>query len=224
MKISCIIPAHNEEERILSVLNAVVGHKLLDEVIVVDDGSTDSTKQILENYSGINFISYSQNRGKTFALMTGIKKSKNDLIILIDSDLIGLQLEDISNLILPVVDGQADMTLSLRQNSLLIFKILRMDFVSGERVFSKRIIGDLDQLERLPCFGFESFLNQIVIKNHLRLKVVYWNEVICPRKSKKFGWWKGMKGDYRMIREIISVVKISGIISQMLKMRSLRVR
>ncbi|MEK7576369.1 MAG: glycosyltransferase family 2 protein [Patescibacteria group bacterium] len=222
-KVSCIIPVYNEAERIMGVLNAVVGHELIDEVIVVDDGSTDNSKKALENRSGIQLISYIKNRGKSFAIETGLKKSKNEIVMLIDSDLIGLQAGDLTQLIEPVVMGQADIAITLRKNSLQIYKIFGLDFVSGERVFHKGIIGDLEQLGRLPGFGLEVFLNRIIIDQKLKLKVVPWENVISPRKSKKVGRLQGTYADYAMIRQILRTVSAREVVRQIYRMRALRV-
>lgn len=156
--------------------------------------------------------------------MSGIQEAKNDIIMLVDSDLVGLHDANITSLISPVVENRADIAISLRKNSLLIYKILGLDFVSGERVFHKNIIEDIGALACLSGYGLEVFLNGIIIKKHLRLKVVWWGDVISPRKSKKLGWWQGIKGDWNMIMQILSTLTVSDILYQMYKMRTLRVR
>ncbi len=223
-KVSCVIPAYNEGKRILCVLAAALENEWVDEVIVVDDGSTDGTKKMLEKKEGIHFISYAKNRGKSFAVMTGLKRAKNDLILMLDSDLLGLTSDDITRLILPVIEGRADMSMTTRQNSLLIYKLLGMDFVSGERVFHKKILGDLDLIGKLRGFGLEAYINKIVVKKRLRLKVVYWDHVITPRKSVKLGWWAGTVGDFKMFLEMVATIGLLGVLSQIFKMRSLRVK
>ncbi|MFA6918400.1 MAG: glycosyltransferase family 2 protein, partial [Candidatus Gracilibacteria bacterium] len=214
----CIIPVYNEASRVGAVLDVLVGHDLIDEVIVVNDGSTDNSEEILANRQGIKLISYLQNKGKTGAMKLGFEAARNEWVMTIDSDLIGLDKNDISALILPIESGKADMTMTLRKNSLPIFRMFGLDFVSGERVFKKAIMGDLNQLEKLPGFGLESFLNQILIRDNLRLVVVDWPNVITPRKSVKFGFWKGVKADLKMIKEIISVLGFFGMFRQFLRM------
>jgi glycosyltransferase involved in cell wall biosynthesis len=222
MKISCIVPAYNETKRISNVLEILVNHDLVDEVIVVNDASTDNTQEILENMSGIILINHEVNKGKTQAVMTGVEKSKNDLIILIDSDLIGLSQKAITDLIIPVTNNSCDITISLRQNALSIYKMLGIDFVSGERVFNKKLLLENEaKLQGLPGFGLEVFINQLVISQNLRLKVVYWDTVISPRKSAKIGFFLGSFGDFKMIVQILKTVSISTCIYQMYTMRKL---
>src|SRR5579863_4743208 len=71
-QISCVVCAYNEAERIGAILEAVSRHPALAEVIVVNDGSTDATAALLAEYPHIKVISYSPNRGKTYALSRGI--------------------------------------------------------------------------------------------------------------------------------------------------------
>lgn len=224
MKISCIIPVYNEATRVSAVLDAVSGHGLVDEIIVVNDGSTDNSEEILKKRTDIKLISYPVNKGKTHAMKLGFEAARNELVMTIDSDLVGLRREDISALATPITDGKADMTITLRKNSLWIFKLFGLDFVSGERIFKKSIMGDLNQLENLPGFGLESFLNDILINGGLKLVVVNWKNVITPRKSVKFGFWAGVKGDFKMVLEIISVLGFWGMFRQFWRMFKLKNR
>lgn len=223
-KISCVVPVFNEAKRVSGVLEALVGHPLVDEVIVVNDGSTDSSERILRGWSQIKLISYKKNRGKSHAMMTGIKEARNDLILTIDSDLVGLTREDVMALIEPVVHGKADVSMTLRKNSLAVFKHFGLDFVSGERVFDRRMIPDLQDLGKLTCFGLESYLNNLIVKNKARLKVVYWKNVITPRKSVKIGYWKGTLRDWKMVGEIVKYLGLKGVFRQFRAMLKLKVK
>ncbi len=223
-KISCIIAAYNEEKRIDAVLKVVNKHPLIDEIIVIDDGSVDKTKEVVKKYDKIKLIVHKKNSGKVLALINGLKKSKNEIIIFLDADLIGLTKKDITNLITPVINKEVDLVLSLRQNSSLIFKLIKLDFITGERVFYKKILGDLNDFHKLPSFGFESYMNKIVIENNLKLKSVKWNNVSHMRKAKKQGFFKGTFNDIKMVFQIIKTIGLFGIIKQNIKLLSLKIK
>ena len=221
MNISCIVPVYNEAKRVGAVLDALAGCPWINEVIVVNDGSTDDSEAVLKERKAIRLISYKPNRGKSHAVKMGIEAAKNEWIMMIDSDLVGLRAEDVAALVEPIRKGEAEVSLSLRKNSLRIYKWLGIDFVSGERVFKKDSIGDLEILDTLPGFGLEVYLNDIIVSQKSPIAVVHWENVITPRKSAKFGWWTGMKGDLKMAREIFSVFGIKKIVSQIQAMRVL---
>jgi glycosyltransferase involved in cell wall biosynthesis len=223
MKISCIVPAYNEAGRIAHVIQSIRGHDLIDEIIVVNDGSTDDTQQVLEHETGITLIRHPVNQGKTAAVVTGLQTARNDLVIMLDADLIGLEHKNITALAMPVIEGRADMTLSMRKNSMGIYKWLGIDFVSGERVFDKHLIGDLEQLRHISGYGLEVFLNNIVVNHHLRLKVVDWPNVAITLKQQKLGWWRGTIADMRMIRQVVSVSGTWQTLRQIFRMRRLMV-
>ncbi|MDP2691244.1 MAG: glycosyltransferase [bacterium] len=221
--ISCIVPVFNEAKRVEKVSTVLVGHPLIDEVIVINDGSSDNSEQLLQKIKGIKLISYQKNQGKTLAMKRGFQSAKNELIMTIDSDLVGLSKKAVGELIEPVRNGLADISISLRSNSLLLFKLLGLDFVSGERVFHKKLLGDLEKLTSLPPFGLESYMNQLIVEKQLRIRVVPWKTVISPRKSKKFGCLTGLLGDIKMVSQIISLLKPWGVLRQIWQMRKLRV-
>jgi glycosyltransferase involved in cell wall biosynthesis len=222
MKVSCIVPAYNEASRIMNVLEVLVHHELVGEVIVVNDASTDDTKELLDKFPGITLINHESNMGKTKAILTGLHQSKYEMVMLIDSDLVGLSSVAIADLITPVLVGTADITISLRYNALSIYKLFGIDFVSGERVFAKRLLLEHEEVLRtLPGFGLEVFMNQLIIKNGLRLRVVVWPTVISPRKSVKIGFFAGVLGDMRMIAQIIHTVSLYTCLYQMYMMRKL---
>lgn len=87
--ISMIVPVFNEEDNIRSTLEelkAVLGKLANYEIIVVNDGSTDNTYQIVSQIEGIRIISYRNNRGKGYSLRQGIRQSRGQIIGYIDGD------------------------------------------------------------------------------------------------------------------------------------------
>ena len=87
LKCAVIIPTYNNEKTIKKVVDSVRDY--CDDVIVVNDGSTDHTSAILVEYSGIQYISYKENKGKGYALLTGLRYATEkgfDYAITLDSD------------------------------------------------------------------------------------------------------------------------------------------
>ena len=223
MKVSCIIPAYNEEERIGNVLKVIEKVQFVSEIIVIDDCSKDNTSKVAKKFGKVILIKHKKNQGKTSSVVEAVKIVKNDFIMMIDADLIGLNLKNINDLALPVLLNQADVSISLRGNSLRIYKMLGIDFVSGERVFHKRLFKNINEFRKLPGFGLESFLNMRMIKNKLRIKIVKWGNVSHARKHEKVGYFKGHYEDIKMFFQIVSVLGLRGIFYQINNLRKLRV-
>jgi glycosyltransferase involved in cell wall biosynthesis len=221
--ISCIICAFNEAPRIGAVLAVASVHPLLQEVIVVDDGSTDNTAEVVKRFPSVRLISYTENQGKSFAMATGVATAQGNILMLLDADLKGLTAEHLTELATPVLSGKTDVSLSLRKNSLLIFRAIGLDFVSGERVIRKELLSDaLDEIFELPRFGIEVFMNRKIIARQLSISVAHWHHVTQSRKTEKLGYWRGIRAEWRMIADLLQVVYPALLISQTYQMLSLR--
>ena len=224
-QISCIICAYNEGPRIAAVLKIVSTHPLLREVIVVDDGSTDDTSKVVRQFPSIKLISSEKNQGKSAAMAAGVAAAKCKLLMLLDADLKGLSAKDITALAEPVLRGNADVSISLRKNSLFIFRMIGLDFVSGERVIRKDILNEaITQIRLLPRFGIEVFMNRLIVAGKLSISVAHWTEVTQSRKTEKLGYWKGIAAEWRMIMDLLHVYYPMALISQTVDLLSLRVK
>ena len=220
--ISCVVCAYNEEHRITHILDAIVGHPLLSEIIVVNDGSTDATLSLLRGYPSVRTISYGANRGKTYAMSQGVAAATGAHIMLLDADLTGVSSRDIDALAAPVVSGRADVSISLRRNSLWVYRVLGLDFVSGERVLPAALLEEAaEALGRLPRWGAEAYLNEAVVRRRLRIAVVDWPSVFNIRKHQKVGLVRGALEEMRMSADAMRVLSPLGVARQYLAMLDL---
>ena len=113
MKITVGIPAYNEEKNIAKII--VKLKKTVDQIIVCDDGSTDSTSEIAESL-GATVVKHAKNSGYGMAIRSIFLKGKEmnaDILVTLDAD--GQhKIEDVNKIIKPVVDGQADISIGSR--------------------------------------------------------------------------------------------------------------
>lgn len=216
---TCLIPAHDEAARIGAVLRAVMGHPLIDRVLVIDDGSRDDTARVAR-MAGAEVLRLTPNRGKTLALAAGIAAVEASHLVLIDADLIGLSAGDVTRLIAPVAAGRADVTISLRGNAPRTWRALGVDYISGERVIPRTLIAaHLDRLADLPRFGFEVFLNDRIAEAGLAVRIVRWPGVASPAKSAKRGFWRGLRADAAMMGDILRTIPLRRVLRQIAYLR-----
>lgn len=222
--LSCVIPAFNEGDRIGNVLMAVVNHALIDEVIVVDDGSVDDTQAQTRKFPAVCLLTGNENCGKSRAIAKGIATSTGKHILLLDADLVGLSPEDITALVKPVLAGAVEFSISLRRDALLPWRLIGLDYLSGERLIARALIADhLDAVAQLPGFGFEIYLNDLVIKSRARVSVVKWQRVGHTYKIRKYGIWRGILGEIRMLMNIVETISLIGTGHQIMAMLRARI-
>ena len=116
-RLSVVVPTFNEERTLERVVDKLLGVPGLFEIIIVDDGSTDSSPEIAvrlsEKHDKVDAISLPENRGKTAALRRGFAETSGDIVIVQDADL-EYDPADIPDVIAPIIDGFADVAYGSR--------------------------------------------------------------------------------------------------------------
>ncbi len=177
MRVSILVPAFNEEKTIERVLNKLlevpIGER---EIIVIDDGSTDSTGRIVQRLAAenpkIRFFSQVENLGKTTAIARAIRESTGEILIVQDADL-EYDPNEIPGVISPIVDGVADV-------------------VYGSRFMVKRASRVLYYYHYLANKALTCLSNILTNRNMSDIETCYkafHRDVICPLelRSKGFG-------------------------------------
>lgn len=107
--VSVVIPAYNEEKNIANVIEVIKKVSYVNEIIVVNDGSTDLTKEVAEK-AGAKVISHLKNLGKGAAIKTGYKETDSDIIAFIDGDIHNLTTKKLDLIIKPILLGKTEIT------------------------------------------------------------------------------------------------------------------
>ena len=190
MKLSVIIPVYNEVESIETILKRVQATKLVYEIVLVDDGSKDGTRDVLKkmgNKKGLQIILHEKNKGKGAAVRTGMAAAKGDVLLIQDADL-EYDPRDYPELIKPIQEGLADVVYGSRflgrshrvtmfwhlvANKLLtlmtniIYDTILTDMETGYKVFRREVIDGM--VIRANSFNFEPEFTAKILKRKYRI-------------------------------------------------------
>jgi glycosyltransferase involved in cell wall biosynthesis len=201
-KVSAIIAAYNEQDTIVDVVRAVEGHPLVDEIIVVDDGSADATSERAHTTSA-HVITLKQNEGKAGAMNRGVQAARNNAILFLDADILGLTHEIITLTVMPVLTGRCGMFVAIRarrtywMNRLLYF----IPVLGGERALTKDIWRLVPRIYR-KGFQIEIALNYYTKKSGRKMSFGVMPGLSQVIKEKKRGFWLGLWQRVKMCAEV----------------------
>src|SRR3989344_6245373 len=158
--VSAIVPFFNEEKQVTKVIRQLLKSPLIDEVICINDGSTDKSLDKVQKFNGsVTLISLKRNHGKGYALTQGIKQAKGKIVVFFDSDLTNLTLKHIEILINPILKNKAKAVLGYPTGG--YFSPFFKD-VTGERAYYRSdILPHLNVIAKTNRFSTEYYLNEI---------------------------------------------------------------
>ena len=215
MKLSVVIPVYNEKSTIRDILTRVQAAPLDKEIIVVDDHSTDGTREILRAYEStgpFRIYYHERNQGKGAALRTGFRHAQNDIVIIQDADL-EYDPSEYPKLIKPILDGKADVVYGTRfmgseAHRVIFFwhmvgnKILTLisnmltnltltDMETCYKVFTRTVLEQITIEE--DRFGFEPEITAKLAKMNVRIYevgITYAGR--SYQEGKKINWMDGV--------------------------------
>lgn len=189
--LSVVMPVYNEKDTVREAVDRVLAAELPveKELIIVDDGSTDGTRDVLKpiNDKRVTIIYHERNKGKGAALKTGFNNLKGDIVIIQDADL-EYDPNDYINLINPILNGRADVVYGSRflsgphrvllfwhflGNKLItliadmLYNINLSDIETGYKAFRRKILDSIKFSSN--SFGFEAEFTAKVAKRRFRI-------------------------------------------------------
>ncbi|MCD6564642.1 MAG: glycosyltransferase family 2 protein [Bacteroidales bacterium] len=187
-KVSAIICVYNEETTICNVIKSVSKTTLINEIIIVNDGSTDKTDEILKDLKKqfpFRYIVLQENKGKGYAMATGVENAQGEIIVFVDADLSNLSENHINKLIEPLLHDNADMVLGFPSKALISYKINLYRNFTGERALFKKEIKPIIGKIRYSQYGVEWLINHHYKDNKKRVVKIYLQDLYHPSKYAK---------------------------------------
>ncbi len=224
-KTSIVVPVYNEEQTIAEIVEKIRRSNTLGlskEILVVDDGSTDGTRQVLAGLAGqedVRVFLQERNQGKAAALRRGFAEATGDIVIVQDADL-EYDPVDYPSLLQPILDGKADVVYGSRflggPHRVLFFwhyvgnKLLTTlsnmltnlnltDMETGYKVFRSEVLRRIRL--RSERFGFEPEVTAKVARLGCRIyetPISYYGRTYA--EGKKIGWKDGLQAVYCILR------------------------
>jgi glycosyltransferase involved in cell wall biosynthesis len=217
--VSVIMPVYNEGPTVSEIINRVLQQSAVQELIIVDDCSSDNTLEVLRKLAAqeerIRLFSHEVNQGKGAALRTGIREAQADIVIIQDADL-EYDPGEYAKVLKPIITGQADVVYGSRflgaemhrvlyywhslgnygltQLSNMATNLNLTDMETGSKAFRREVIQKLNLVENR--FGFEPEVTAKLARFTPRLRiyevaVAYYGRTY--EDGKKIGWRDGVR-------------------------------
>lgn len=220
--LSVVIPVFNEKETILKVINKVLNLDFVKEVIVIEDGSTDGTRELLKEIKSderVKIIFHDKNLGKGASLKDGFKEAKGRIIATQDADL-EYDPDELKELTIPILEGLAEVVYGSRflrrkpfkgyllhrlANKFLTFITNLLyhsnltDMETGYKVFKRNVIKEISI--RSKDFSVEPELTAKILKRSFKIYEVpisYYGRIYA--EGKKIKWIHGFSAIWTLLK------------------------
>lgn len=184
-KVVVVVPAYNEQENIRDTIESIRNIELIDEIVIVDDGSTDNTASVVEGL-GVSLIRLQKNSGKGAAIRKAIETLDYEYMVLLDGDL-GTSSSEVDKLIKPVLDDECDVSIArfgkarkkggfglvknLAKYGVYVYTGKKIDTtLSGQRVYKKEVIKNINYIP--DRFGIEVAMTVEAFRHNFKIKEV----------------------------------------------------
>ena len=218
MLLSVIIPIFNEEKTLLEIIDRVRKVDLDKEIVVVDDFSTDRSREILKGVRDIRIVHHARNMGKGAAIRTGLGHIKGEVVVIQDGDL-EYDPSEFPALLEPILSGKADVVYGSRflgnvqgmrlQNFLgnkaltlltrMLYGARITDMETCYKMMRVSVVGDLTL--RANRFDFEPEITAKILKKGVRFREIPINyRGRSHEEGKKIGWKDGLQAIWSLVR------------------------
>lgn len=206
-----VIPAFNEAGTIAAVVKAAMASPWVVEVLVVDDGSEDETAAVAAE-AGASVAVHPRNMGKAAAMHSGLTHTRQEVVLFLDGDLLGLRGEHVTSLVAPVATGDFPASIGVFHAGRGATDLAQVvaPFLSGQRALVRSLLADYfaeQPAAVVSRFGIEMDLTRWLKQRGVTVAHVPLVDLSHRMKEEKLGLVKGVAARARMYWEILRSVQ-----------------
>jgi len=207
MKTAAIVPAYNERDRVSVVLDAIKDAELVDEIVVVSDGSTDGTFELVSADPAVRAVRLDVNRGKGGAMRAGAESTDADVVLFLDADLIGMDGDKVDAIVRPVAEERADMAIGVFKHGRGATDLAQFltPYISGQRAMRREVFLAIPRIDRVRS-GVETAITRYFRAHGLRVERVTLTGCTHHMKEEKLGLVLGFASRLRMYADIGKII------------------